>query len=108
MNNLYKDPFDDELLTNQFQNSKNLSSLLINNKEIHKSVFHSVSASRYHYTLTQPLLSSVLLLSFMQSLKLFNEKEPLYSKSIFNLSIVWSKFSSKFMEPCSISKWPCI
>lgn len=75
MNNLYKDPFNDELLTNQFQNTKNLSNLLINNKEIHKSVFQSISNSRYHFTLTQPLLSSVMLLSFIQSLKIFNEKE---------------------------------
>ncbi|MFT6633324.1 MAG: HD-GYP domain-containing protein (c-di-GMP phosphodiesterase class II) [Bacteriovoracaceae bacterium] len=75
MNNLYKDPFNDELLTNQFQNSKNLSNLLINNKDIHKSVYHSIANSKYHFTLTQPLQSSVLLLSFIQSLKLFNDKE---------------------------------
>ncbi|MBT4790529.1 MAG: hypothetical protein HON90_03080, partial [Halobacteriovoraceae bacterium] len=75
MNSLYEDPYNDSLLTNQFQNSKNLSTLLLANKNIHKPVFENIKNSNYHYILTQPLLSSILLLSFIQSLKLFNEKE---------------------------------
>jgi len=75
MGNLYDDPFNDELLSNQFQNSKNLSALLLNNKDIHKGLYDSLSKSRYHYTLTQPLLSSIVLLSFLQTTKLFNERE---------------------------------
>ena len=75
LENVYKDPFNDELLTNQFQSSKNLGSLLLNNKDIQKDLFHNIRKSNYHYTLTQPLLSSVLLLSFIQSLKIFTEKE---------------------------------
>ncbi len=75
MSNLYKDPFNDALLSNQFQNTKNLSTLLLNNKDIHKLVFHNINDSKYHYTFTQPLLSSLMLLSFIQSLKLFNDKE---------------------------------
>lgn len=75
MDKLYNDPFNDELLTDQYQSSKNLGNLLINNKSIHKSVFDSISKSNYHYTITQPLLSSVLLLSFVQTLKIFDEKE---------------------------------
>ena len=75
MDNLYKDPFNDELLTSQFQNTKNLSHLLINNKDIHKGIFKNINQSRYHYTYKQPLLSSIMLLGFIQSLKMFNEKE---------------------------------
>lgn len=75
MSNLYKNPFNDELLSSQFQNSKNLSNLLISNKDIHKSIYQNIYQSKYHYTLKQPLLSSVLLLSFIQSLNLFSEKE---------------------------------
>lgn len=75
MENLYKDPFNDELLTHQFQNTKNLGSLLIQNKDIHKNLFKSIKRGHYHYTLTQPLLSSILLLSFIQSLKVFNDNE---------------------------------
>jgi len=85
MENLYKDPFNDETLTSQFQNSKNLSALLIGNKDIHKAVFENIKKSKYHYTHTQPLLSSVLLLSFAQSLNLFNnnELEELFLTSYF-------------------------
>ncbi|MAX66269.1 MAG: hypothetical protein QF441_04770 [Bacteriovoracaceae bacterium] len=75
MDTLYKDPFNDELLTNQFQNTKNLSNLLTKHKDIHKPIYQNIIQSRYHYTYKQPLLSSILLLSFIQSLKLFNEKE---------------------------------
>lgn len=75
MDNLYKNPFDDELLSSQFQNSKNLGNLLLNNSDIHKNVFNNIKKSHYHYTVTQPLLSSILLLSFIQNLKIFNDKE---------------------------------
>ncbi len=75
MSNLYKDPFNDDILVNQFQSSRNFSTLLLNNKDIHRSVFRSISNSNYHYTFTQPLLSSVMLLSFLQYLRLFSEKE---------------------------------
>ncbi len=75
MSNLYKNPFDDELLTSQFQNTKNLSSLLLNNKGIQKNIYNVLSNSKYHYTHTQPLLSSIMLLSFMQETRLFSEKE---------------------------------
>lgn len=75
MDNLYKDPFNDELLTGQYQNSKNLGTLLLNEYEVTKSVFHHIRKSHYHYTLTQPLLSSLLLLSFLKSLKIFDPKE---------------------------------
>ncbi len=75
MDALYKDPLNDELLSNQFQNSKNFSQLLLNNKDIHKPIFKNINQGRYHYTYKQPLLSSVLLLGFLQSLKLFTEKE---------------------------------
>lgn len=75
MGNLYKDPFNDELLTSQFQNSKNLGTLLLNHKDIQRSIYQNISKSHYHFTLTQPLLSSLLLLGFFQSIKLFNDKE---------------------------------
>lgn len=75
MEHLYKNPFNDELLTNQFQNSKNLSTLLLSNKDIHSELYHSLNNQKYHYTHKQPLLSSILMLSFIQSLGLFTQKE---------------------------------
>ena len=75
MSSLYDNPFDDEMLVNQFQNSKNLGTLLYNNKNIHKDVYHNLSKQKYHYTHKQPLLSSIMLLSYFQHLGLFTETE---------------------------------
>lgn len=75
MQNLYNDPFDDELLSNHFQSSRNLSNLLLNNKELHRALYKDLTKQSYHYTQTQPMLSSILLLSFIQSLQLFSQKE---------------------------------
>lgn len=75
MSSLYDNPFNDELLVNQFQNSKNLGILLYNNKNIHRDVFHNLSKQKYHYTHKQPLLSSIMLLSYFQHLGLFTETE---------------------------------
>ncbi|MBD65882.1 MAG: hypothetical protein CME62_11790 [Halobacteriovoraceae bacterium] len=75
MANIYKNPYDDELLSHQFQNSKNLSTLLLNNKGIHRDIYHSLAKQSFHYTHKQPMLSSILVLSFMQSLKQFSDKE---------------------------------
>ncbi|MBG60226.1 MAG: hypothetical protein CME67_05965 [Halobacteriovoraceae bacterium] len=75
MANLYEDPFNDELLNSQFQSGQNLSNLLIKNKHTHKHLYRNISKQGHHYTVTQPLLSSILLLSFLQSTGLFSEKE---------------------------------
>lgn len=85
MANLYKNPYNDELLTNQFQNSKNLGVLLSNNKDIHKDIYHNLTKQSYHYTHKQPLLSSIILLSFIQQLGTFSptEVQSLFVTSYF-------------------------
>lgn len=75
MSNLYKDPFNDELLSNQYQSAKNFSNFLFQNKHIHKFVYHKLVKQSHHYTVAQPLLSSILLVGFLQYSGLFSEKE---------------------------------
>ncbi len=75
MANLYKDPFNDELLTNQFQSAKNFFNLLYQNKDIHKILYTNLVKQNHHYTVAQPLLSSILLVSFLQHTGMFSEKE---------------------------------
>lgn len=75
MSHLYQDPFNDELLNSQFQSSKNLSSLLLKNKGLTKQLYQNLQKQGHHYTIAQPLLSSILLLGFFQSIGLFSEKE---------------------------------
>ena len=72
---LYKNPHDDELLMVQFQSSQNLSKFLLDQKKHQSSYFHSLLQENFHYTQSQPMLSSILLLSFLQALHLFNERE---------------------------------
>jgi HD-GYP domain-containing protein (c-di-GMP phosphodiesterase class II) len=75
MANLYKDPFNDELLSNQFQSATNFARLLFQNKKIHKHVFHKLVKQNHHYTIAHPLLASTLLASFLQHSGMFSEKE---------------------------------
>lgn len=75
MNYLYQDPFNDEVLTSQFQSAKNLSNLLFQNRQIHKELYRNTSKQNHHYIINQPMLSSILLLSFAKQALTFNEKE---------------------------------
>ena len=75
LEHLYKDPFNDDLLNSQFQNTKNLSNILLGHKDLHSKLYQSLTKQNYHYTHKQPLLSSILVLSFIQSLGIFTEKE---------------------------------
>ena len=75
MSNVYKDPFNDELLNNQYQSATNFSRLLYQNKKIHKHVYNKLVKQSHHYTIAQPLLASILLTSFLQHTGMFSEKE---------------------------------
>jgi HD-GYP domain-containing protein (c-di-GMP phosphodiesterase class II) len=72
---LYENPHNDELLMLQFQSSQNLSKFLMENKKYQPHFYHSLVRENFHFTLSQPMLSSVLLLSFLQSIHLFHDKE---------------------------------
>lgn len=72
---LYQNPHNDELLMLQFQSSQNLTKFLMENKKHQPYFFHSLARENFHFTLSQPMLSSVLLLSFLQSIHLFHDKE---------------------------------
>jgi hypothetical protein len=75
LNGLYQNPHNDQLLMLQFQSSQNLSKFLIENKKHQSQYFQSLLKENFHFTLVQPMLSSLLLLSFLQSIHLFHEKE---------------------------------
>jgi response regulator RpfG family c-di-GMP phosphodiesterase len=72
---LYANPHSDELLMLQLQSSQNLSKFLLENKKYQSSLFQSLAKENFHFTLTQPMLSSMLLLSFLQSIHLFSDRE---------------------------------
>ena len=72
---LYQNPHNDESLMLQFQSSQNLSKFLIENKKYQSHLYKSMGGENFHFTLIQPMLSSLLLLSFLQSIRLFSDKE---------------------------------
>jgi len=72
---LYQNPHSDEQLMLQFQSTQNLGKFLLENKKFQPHFFHNLQKENFHFTLTQPMLSSVLLLSFLQSIHLFHDKE---------------------------------
>jgi hypothetical protein len=72
---LYQNPHNDELLMLQFQSTQNLSKFLMENRKYQSTFFQNLIRENFHFTLAQPMLSSVLLLSFLQSIHLFHDKE---------------------------------
>lgn len=75
LSGLYQNPHNDELLMLQFQSTQNLSKFLMDNKKYQPYFFGNLIRENFHFTLSQPMLSSVLLLSFLQSIHLFHDKE---------------------------------
>jgi len=75
LGSLYKNPHDDNVLTLQFQSGLNLCNFLLENKRYQSTFYHNLANDKFHFTLMQPLLSSILLLSFLQSIRLFQQKE---------------------------------
>lgn len=72
---LYQNPHNDELLMLQFQSTQNLGKFLLENKKYQPYFFQNLVNENFHFTLSQPMLSSVLLLSFLQAIHLFHDKE---------------------------------
>ncbi len=72
---LYKNPHNDELLMLQFQSSQNLSKFLLENRKYQSFFFQNLVSENFHFMVAQPMLSSVMLLSFLQAIHLFHDKE---------------------------------
>ena len=75
MSGLYSNPHSDDLLMLQFQSSQSLSKFLLDHKKFLPAYFNSLTQENFHFTLTQPMLSSLMLISFLHSTHLFNERE---------------------------------
>jgi HD-GYP domain-containing protein (c-di-GMP phosphodiesterase class II) len=102
---LYQNPHSDKLLMLQFQSTQNLGKFLMGNKRLQSQLFQNLSRDNFHFTLSQPMLSSILLLSFLQSIHLFNDKEienlflASYLKDIGFSMIPETKFNQKQLSP---------
>jgi hypothetical protein len=75
LGSLYQNPHNDDLLKLQYQSTQNLSKFLLENKKIQPLMFQTLHKENFHFTVTQPMLSSLLLLSFLQAIHLFHDRE---------------------------------
>jgi response regulator RpfG family c-di-GMP phosphodiesterase len=76
MANLYDNPFDDKLLQTQFQSTKNFYQLLKKCKpHQHKKIFQHMWNTPHYYTIAQPMLSSLLLVAFLEHTKMLSDRE---------------------------------
>ncbi|MBF0206176.1 MAG: hypothetical protein HQK53_04740 [Oligoflexia bacterium] len=72
---LHKNPIDDETLLLQYQCLIGLGKLLQDKTALIPSLYQYLAGQSYHYTIAQPLLSSLMLLGFLKSVQQFSEKE---------------------------------
>lgn len=75
MGHLYQNPINDEALSLQYQSARNLVNFLAAHKKHLPRFYQEFAQQKYHYTIGHPLLSSLLLASFLQYLYLFSERE---------------------------------
>jgi len=72
---LYQNPHDDALLMRQFQSTQNMAKFLMENRKLQPSFFSDLAQENFHFTILQPMLSSILLLGFLQTTHMFHERE---------------------------------
>jgi hypothetical protein len=102
---LYQNPYSDELLMLQFQSTQNLTKFLMENKKHQPQFYQRLAKENFHFMLSQPMLSSILLLSFLQSIHLFHDKEvenlflTSYLKDIGVSLIPDAKYDQKILSP---------
>ena len=105
LSGLYQNPHSDELLMLQFQSTQNLTKFLMENKRHQPQFYHRLAKENFHFMLSQPMLSSILLLSFLQSIHLFHDKEvenlflTSYLKDIGVSLIPNAKYDQKVLSP---------
>ncbi|MBF0360378.1 MAG: hypothetical protein HQK49_05165 [Oligoflexia bacterium] len=74
---LYKNPIDDEGLFIQYQCLTNLGQILFDKSELIPPLYNYLLEQKYHYSLSHPILSSLLLLGYLRNVQQFSSKEVL-------------------------------
>ena len=75
MEYLYRDPTDDEALGLQYSSARNLVNFLLSNRKYISQLYVDFIRKNYHYSVGHPLLSSLLLLSFLKYLNHLSDRE---------------------------------
>ena len=82
---LYEDPTNDNILSLQYQASKNLTLFLIENLELLPKLFNDYIKVGHHYIYAQPIISSLFLIGVIKYSHRFSNKEmeTLFMTSLF-------------------------
>ncbi len=85
LQNLYDNPADDESLNAQYQGSLNLGKFLSEHKDLQGKIYKDLKIQRHHFSMNQPMLSTLMVLGFIQHLHIFSERdvEQLFITSYF-------------------------
>ncbi|MCY4643360.1 MAG: hypothetical protein OXB88_01970 [Bacteriovoracales bacterium] len=75
MGHLYEDPTDDEALNLQYRSARNLINFLSTHKKYVPGLYADLVRQNHHYSVGHPLLSSLILFSFLKYLNHFSERE---------------------------------
>jgi len=104
MNYLYQFPYNDEYLKLQYQSIKVLGNFLINNLEMHKTLYQDYIKQKHYYIFSQPMLSSLFLVGVLKASKIYSEREienlfvTSYFKDIGMSSIPSEKFQIDLLD----------
>lgn len=75
LQSLYTNPLNDEYLDVQFKGAQNLGKFLQVNKELTKLMYLELKKQKHHYVISQPILSSVLMIGYLNFIKVFQDKD---------------------------------
>ena len=104
MHHLYQNNTNDELLNIQVKATKNLTAVLKDRIKMVPQLFADFTRQKHYYLYAQPLVSSFLLLAFLDFLKLFDDKDQeslflaSYFKDIGMSTIPSDQYDKKFFS----------
>jgi DNA-binding transcriptional MerR regulator len=75
LSELYRNPLNDENLKLQYQCTVNLSKFLSEHKGLLPELYSDLFNGNHHFTMSQPMMASLLLVGFLQQFRLFHEKD---------------------------------
>ena len=116
MGRLYRNPGNDEALGDQYRNARGLIQFLWNHRDHGSKLYRQYAYQGHHYTIGHPLLSSLMLVYFLDFLGHFDEQEVEllflvnYFKDIGNALIPQEILSQKGLSSSQqelVARHPC-
>jgi HD-GYP domain-containing protein (c-di-GMP phosphodiesterase class II) len=75
LNQNYRNPFNDDSLELQIKAVQNTSAVLMNNLNLTPTLYQQIKKQKQHFLIAQPLLSSLLVVGYLDFLKVYQDKD---------------------------------